>query len=82
MIQFVDGATLTITATNGTVLLTTQTFNDDIGNEWKYRLGNGYSSIVITAIVAFITSSLLMLAIFYKREYVLIGTKNQPEVKK
>ena len=77
LIQFQNGATLTINDANGTTILTVQTFVDDFGNEYKYRLGNGPNSLVITAVVALISSCLLMLAIFYKREIILWGDKKQ-----
>lgn len=77
LIAFQSGATLTIKDANETTLLTVQTFVDDFANEYKYRLGNGPNSLVITAIVALITSCLLMLAIFYKREIILWGDKKQ-----
>lgn len=79
LIPFSQGATLTIKDINGTVLFTAQTYIDDIGSEWKYRFGNGVNSMVLTAIIALICSVILMLAIFYNREIVILGDKKQSD---
>jgi hypothetical protein len=76
-INFVDGATLIITNSTGNVIFKSETYVDNIENEWKYRLGNGPNSIVINAVASLLCACIFMLAIFYKYKSVILGDEKQ-----
>lgn len=72
-ITFVPNAVLTITYTNGTQIFTGHTYQDNLENQWKYKLGQGYTSMIITAVFALIGSIFIIVALFWKRQIILWG---------